>query len=100
MEEEESEAEILPLGKGTDHSLLELLVEVCLHHHYICFSHGSHVCDATVYLIVLLLHRYMYNCRQKSGRTLQSTFCFDLVEISQNWKQLQHEVRGFSSCSS
>jgi len=56
MEEEESEAEILPLGKGTDHSLLELLVEVCLHNHYICFSHG----DATVtYLIVLLLHRYI-----------------------------------------
>ena len=38
MEEEESEAEILPLGKGTDHSLLELLVEVCLRNHYICFS--------------------------------------------------------------
>ena len=36
MEEDKSEAEILHLG--TDHSLLELLVEVCLRNHYICFS--------------------------------------------------------------
>jgi hypothetical protein len=57
-------------------------------------------CSSKEKLNIIITKECVYDSRQKSGRALQSTFCFDLVKISQNWKQLQHEARGFSSCSS